>query len=197
MRFGLCARSQRHVGLFVSVDMQALFDRVVDISNMHVVLNSLDDPIGKEAIDVFNVELLRERNRCRLLLAARVGWLNIWTPNEAEGFYDLELSRRDERIVADFLVKLAVIEPGENWTGETLNGTPWELSQGWISEVPTRGRVTLTYVADQKAKTREKLHTLTLGSSDSGGGSADEASVARMMRDLDAQMMGADLSQPL
>ncbi len=43
---------------------QALFDRVADFSNMHVVLNSLDDPIGKEAIDVFNVELLRERNRC-------------------------------------------------------------------------------------------------------------------------------------
>jgi hypothetical protein len=38
-----------------------------------------------------------ERYKLRVELARRLGWLNIWSPVDAEGFYDLDVSKKYER----------------------------------------------------------------------------------------------------
>eukprot|EP00741_Cyanophora_paradoxa_P018362 tig00000204_g17729.t1 len=92
--------------------------------------------------DVVQATLDREHlRRCM----NRLGWLNVWNPVFAEGFYELDLSVREDRVVCECLVALAVAEPGENWIGETMNGQAFELPASWIKEVPKKGLLTLTY----------------------------------------------------
>jgi hypothetical protein len=47
------------------------------------------------------------------LICCRIGWLNIWNPLDADGYYELDLSCRDQKIVTECLVVLSVKEPGE------------------------------------------------------------------------------------
>lgn len=47
------------------------------------------------------------------LICCRIGWLNIWNPLDADGYYELDLSFRDQRVVCECLVVLSVKEPGE------------------------------------------------------------------------------------
>jgi hypothetical protein len=47
-------------------------------------------------------------------LGHRLGWLNIFNPMHCDGFYRLDLGKRDQRIVAQMLVTLSCEEPGEN-----------------------------------------------------------------------------------
>ncbi len=47
-------------------------------------------------------------------LGHRLGWLNIFNPMHCDGFYRLDLGKRDQRIVAQMLVVLSAEEPGEN-----------------------------------------------------------------------------------
>lgn len=41
--------------------------------------------------------------------------MNVFSPHYPDGFYRLDLARSDERLICKLLVKLAVVEPGENW----------------------------------------------------------------------------------
>ncbi len=47
------------------------------------------------------------------LICCKIGWLNVWNPLDADGFYELDLSARDQKIVCECLVVLSVKEPGE------------------------------------------------------------------------------------
>ncbi len=47
-------------------------------------------------------------------LGHRLGWLNIFNPMHCDGFYRLDLGKRDQRMVAQMLVVLSIEEPGEN-----------------------------------------------------------------------------------
>lgn len=71
----------------------ALFARVIDLHNFELVMEVLS-PF--EAACVY----------CRL------GWLNIYNPGKPEGSYELDLSRREERMVCKTLCALATREPG-------------------------------------------------------------------------------------
>jgi len=80
--------------------------------------------------------------------------------------YQLDLSLRDHRVVAEILVHLAVsslcgarscakihphvacqvVEPGENWEDETYNNIQgWELPATWGTSVPSEGHLFLRY----------------------------------------------------
>ncbi len=51
--------------------------------------------------------------------------------------YLLDLALPDEREAARMLVKLAVSEPGENWTNESYGDiVDWELPATWAEELP-------------------------------------------------------------
>ena len=47
------------------------------------------------------------------MICRRIGWLNVWNPLDADGYYELDLAFRDEKIVTECLVVLSVKEPGE------------------------------------------------------------------------------------
>lgn len=48
--------------------------------------------------------------------------------------------------MAEHLVKLAIVEPGENWEDESFEGVSgWELPVSWVTEVPHKGHLTTTY----------------------------------------------------
>jgi hypothetical protein len=47
------------------------------------------------------------------LICCKIGWLNVWNPLDADGYYELDLSARDQKIVCECLVVLSVKEPGE------------------------------------------------------------------------------------
>ena len=99
-----------------------LFSRVVDVHNIDLVLRFLAP---------FEVACV----------ICRIGILNLFNPMKPEGSICLDLSRRDERIVAKMYAAMSVYEPGENWLDETFRWeyhTPpipgWELTQNWMTE---------------------------------------------------------------
>ena len=92
-----------------------MFTRIVDLNNFEIVLK----------------ELTPFEAGC---LYSRVGWLHIYNPCKPEvpvapphlptliltltltqGSYELDLSHREERVVAKTLCVLATNEPGDNW----------------------------------------------------------------------------------
>ena len=84
----------------------------------------------------------------------RLGWLNLYNPCKPEGGFELDLSRREERIVAKTLCHLSVVEPGDNWINKgfrwhrTIDYIPgWELSVGWLTEAGlfSRGLLSVQY----------------------------------------------------
>jgi hypothetical protein len=58
------------------------------------------------------MNLNAEEHAC---VVARIGLLNLFNPWKAEGSYQLDLSRWEERQIAKMLAHLSVTEPGENW----------------------------------------------------------------------------------
>lgn len=66
----------------------------------------------------------------RAAVLGRLGYLNIFNPMYSEGYMEIDLSERDQRVVAEVrmawaivcsqlqvLVDLSMKEPGENWLG--------------------------------------------------------------------------------
>lgn len=47
-------------------------------------------------------------------MTGRIGILNLFNPMKPEGSYELDLSRRDDRMVVKMLAQLSVVEPGDN-----------------------------------------------------------------------------------
>lgn len=77
----------------------ALHARILDLDNLHLLL----DPSVVDAADA-------------LVARRRLGWLNCFSPLNVDYSFELDLAVRDERIVVEMLVALAVLEPGCNFT---------------------------------------------------------------------------------
>jgi hypothetical protein len=62
----------------------------------------------------------------------RLGWLNLYNPCKPEGAWELDMSRREERVIAKTLCVLATNEPGDNWVFETFRWMrSMESMPGW------------------------------------------------------------------
>jgi hypothetical protein len=48
----------------------------------------------------------------------RIGYLYIFNPCKPEGSWELDLTRREERIMAKMFCALGIHEPGDNFLGE-------------------------------------------------------------------------------
>jgi hypothetical protein len=103
---------------------------------MENFLTTVEKGLDKEGLEVF---------------AERLGWLNMLNPDVVDRSYRLNLENSDEHKTAEYLVHLAVIEPGENWMDEHWSATrcigQWELPASWEEEggVPDEGILTLRY----------------------------------------------------
>ena len=116
-----------------------LHSRVIDLYNFDIVISCLS---------------LEEQAR----ITFRLGWLNTWNPLKPDFYYELQHTRREERLVSKALLHLAVVEPGENWLEETFawgrfdNAIPgWELPRTWFTEegMPSKGVLKLTYYSGE------------------------------------------------
>ncbi|KAE9000080.1 hypothetical protein PR003_g19668 [Phytophthora rubi] len=111
-----------------------IFDRVTDLHNFSGVLSALTDEEAAQAL-------------------YRLGMLNVLTPLWPDNYYELALSRYEEREVAKALVRLAIDEPGENWQKETFGWSRdekipgWELNYSWLKDggFPEKGYLSLEY----------------------------------------------------
>jgi hypothetical protein len=135
-----------------------LFDRLADLHNFIFIMAVLTE---QEAAQVFY----------------RLGWLNVWSPIIPDNYYELNITRYEEREIAKMLVRLSIDEPGENWQGESFgwskeeNIPGWELNMSWLKDggFPEKGYLRLEYYsgADKGGEsvwpTRRELAALTLG----------------------------------
>lgn len=76
-------------------------------------------------------------------------------------YLSADISRREERVVAQILTVLYLTEPGENWIEGTfrweLDALPvpgWELTESWLvaSEMPEMGFLFCHYYSGEGAK---------------------------------------------
>lgn len=125
--------------------------RIIDLENflkmMMQELRSLSNPDkyppgAAQEFDEDTVPSADDDREINVVLS-RLGWLNCWNPLDADVMYRLELDNRDQNIVAQCLVDLAVKEPGENWMGEHVDGKEFELPSTWIKEVPKKVKQSL------------------------------------------------------
>ena len=91
-------------------------------------------------------------------LYCRLGILNLYNPCKPEGAWELDMTRREERVIAKTLCVLATHEPGDNWVYQTfrwmrtMESMPgWQLTQPWLTEegMPMRGLVNITYYSGE------------------------------------------------
>ena len=117
----------------------ALHMRIVDLHNFDFIMGALS-----------------EEEQAKMVY--RLGWLNTWSPLKPDIYYELSQHRREERLVSKALLHLAVVEPGENWWGETFQWDRktakipgWELPITWFTEdgMPRKGVLKLLYYSGE------------------------------------------------
>ena len=90
----------------------------------------------------------------------RLGWLNVFDPCSPDRRWYMTLTVYEQWRVACIMVKLAIVEPGENWVWEHYyktdadgNSNPrpgWQLPVSWATKVPKEEKLVLTYSSTGK-----------------------------------------------
>lgn len=133
-----------HFGTYRVELFVLLFSNVVDIHNIEIVLRRLT---------AFEVACI----------TARIGILNLFNPMKPEGSIELDLGRRDDRLVVKMLAQLSVVEPGDNlpflafrWEREMDYMPGYELTELWMTEdgLPNKGLWVATYYSGDGVRKR-------------------------------------------
>jgi hypothetical protein len=90
----------------------------------------------------------------RTLLAYRVGISNLFDEVMAVGYYELDLSRPEERFVAQELLQLATAEPGDNQCDTQYEGCDFDIPAPWIAEMPRKGLLQTFYCREAEVVIR-------------------------------------------
>lgn len=129
----------RDFGSYVVELIVLLFGRIVDVHNFELLLGLLDP---KDCGALF----------CRL------GIMMLFNPMKPEVTYELDMDRREERLLAKLIVYLSVVEPGINltfkqfqWKREMDYIPGWELTDMWCTEdgMPIHGKLVFTYYSGE------------------------------------------------
>jgi len=134
-----CTPTSEFFGTYRVELIVSLFGSVVDLHNFEIVLRRLT-PL--EAACVY----------------CRIGWLHLYNPMKPQGAYELDLSRREERIVLKTITTLSTHEPGENfmevnfrWERNMDPMPGFELTVPWMTEegLPHKGLFYVYYYAGE------------------------------------------------
>ncbi len=132
-------KSTTHFGTYRVDLLTLLFARVVDLHNIECVFRKLTPFEYGCAI-------------------ARIGYLSVYNPMKPEGHWELDLARREERVMCKTLCLLATNEPGNNlpmnsfrWQREAEALPGYELTEPWLTEegFPCRGVWAAQYYAGE------------------------------------------------
>jgi hypothetical protein len=121
----------RHMALLMSYFMQGSIKRTKFFGSYRVELIIL---LSGRLTDLQNFDVVMKRLMPHEIacLYVRLGYLNLFNPMKIEGPHFLNISNREERIIAKLLAALSTLEPGENWIDETFQ---WEVDSdpipGW------------------------------------------------------------------
>ena len=130
----------RHLAIIVSYFTVGVAEKTTFFGTYRV---ELVVTLYSRVVDPYHIDIVL-RNLTPLEVACvtcRLGLLNIYNPLKPEGFVTLDLSIREERVVAKMIAALSVTEPGENfinpafrWEWEFDDVPGWTLLSTWMSE---------------------------------------------------------------
>lgn len=140
-QFGVTVRVPKYGSYLVEL-VVFLFPRIVDLHNFEIIMNELS------------------AEDCAALYC-RIGWLHIFNPCKVDGGYELQLNRREEKMVIKMIVTLSIDEPCQNimdqefqWDRIEPPMPGWDLTEGWktVEGIPARGilRVYFTSYGSKK-----------------------------------------------
>ena len=84
------------------------------------------------------------------LLQRRLGYHNIYDPFSSVHYFELNLQLAEHREITAHIVRLAVLEPGDNVMDAWFCGLRFEIPAGWCSRLPKDGVLTLFYCREQR-----------------------------------------------
>ena len=118
--------------------LQICFSRIIDLENffLHIMNHVL--PNGKRLLHRLKADECNgvvdggpgKITRVKMFqtdyeeVIKRIGWLNIFNPNDPDLIFDIDHSRYDHYQLVLMLIELADVEPGENFIDETF--TKWD-----------------------------------------------------------------------
>ncbi len=83
------------------------------------------------------------------LLQRRLGYHNIYDPFSSIHYFELNLAHPEHREIVVHIVRLAVLEPGDNVMDAWFCGLRFEIPAGWCQRLPKEGVLTLFYCREQ------------------------------------------------
>jgi len=95
-----------------------------------------------------------------------MGYLVLFNVMSPDGPYRLDFANREECIVAQILIRLAIDEPGENVKNEYYQGETYETPKSWLQSLPNEGIWELVYNTPPncaRMELRRRLATNLLG----------------------------------
>jgi len=95
----------------------------------------------------------------------RLGWLNVFNPLKPDHQFNLNMKWRDHRVLAEILVELAVVEPGENLQDQRYRWKPdsdwipgWDVPESWVREIPQTGILQTRYYSGKDKGCKPDWH---------------------------------------
>eukprot|EP00736_Rhodelphis_marinus_P012654 Rmarinus@m.14167 len=121
----------------------SLANRLVDPENFDILLSTCGETLPADL-----QPLLSESEVA--VCCKRLGYMNVICPTKLAGYYELDLSQMDERIVATLLQRLAIANVDEtNWRNISYDGLtlPCPVPE-WGEQMPFAGLLRLHYVPE-------------------------------------------------
>lgn len=149
----------RHLALIVTL-FQDLFGDVAKTEYFGSYCADIVVLLYSRVVDLHNLELIWEvlsAQDCACVIA-RIGLLNLFNPLKPDVTMELDLRRREERVVAKMIVYLSVDEPGINlnykrfqWKRDLDPIPGWDVTEPWFTEegLPQHGKFAFTYYSGE------------------------------------------------
>jgi hypothetical protein len=100
---------------------------------------------------MFKMDLSRPE---RHMLLERIGLINMFHPDMACDYYELDFGDKQQRWIMQEIVHMAIAEPGKNCEDETYNDMDFPMPVTWSKDLPRSGFFSCFYCREQDTITR-------------------------------------------